>query len=567
MSEHPVPSERDRRSASAVTFTGSSSGHVFEIQLGHLCNNRCLFCSSGLLTEQGLAKPVALADILAAIEQARAAGARRLVFLGGEPTLHRGFLQALERSVRVGFEEIVIFTNGVRLPQSSFVDRCLALGNFEWRISIQGADEASHVAVTGRKQSYARIVSGVRELVRRGQRVTLNMCVSARSYQSLPGYPDLVRELGVSQVHIDVIRPASTGRSDPSYLREIMPPYRVVAPYLERMLEGFEAAQLGVEVSVGNLPHCVLRSWPQAVVHGGEDTFTVSSAERGLEPGIDKYAWHATLRRHLPACAGCALAGDCTGVFEAYLELYGPDEFCAVEEAELLALPARRRPFLTLARRALADLLERADRPPAPFVLARRIDDRSARVLALTYAAGHALVTLRFESPERTGEGIWAGDGAPVVLRGPAWNLALVVDRAVRDEALAGLVGWALPQAGGEAATAAMAGWSRARQLARVRQRARRTLERLRSTPAPQGWRWDAGEIVARSLDGRAELVAPLRQRNGPGALDVVLAVAHAPGARPIELDFRRGPETDRVAAEQAIGTLVAALKRGRPER
>ncbi len=41
-------SEEDRRAAAVVTTSGS--GHRFEIQLGHLCNNRCVFCSSGQLT-------------------------------------------------------------------------------------------------------------------------------------------------------------------------------------------------------------------------------------------------------------------------------------------------------------------------------------------------------------------------------------------------------------------------------------------------------------------------------------------------------------------------------------
>jgi hypothetical protein len=45
MAVHIDITEEDRRAATGVTSTGH--GHRFEIQLGHLCNNRCVFCSSG----------------------------------------------------------------------------------------------------------------------------------------------------------------------------------------------------------------------------------------------------------------------------------------------------------------------------------------------------------------------------------------------------------------------------------------------------------------------------------------------------------------------------------------
>src|SRR5215467_8847230 len=77
--------EEDRRAAAAVTT--SRHGHRFEIQLGHLCNNRCVFCSSGQLTAMKIARPVPLEPIIAALEEARAAGATHLTFLGGEPTI------------------------------------------------------------------------------------------------------------------------------------------------------------------------------------------------------------------------------------------------------------------------------------------------------------------------------------------------------------------------------------------------------------------------------------------------------------------------------------------------
>lgn len=340
-------SERDKAEACSVTTTGS--GHQFEIQLGHLCNNRCVFCSSGQLTQLKLARPIALDPIVQAIEQARAAGARRITFLGGEPTLHKGFEQALGRAVALGFEEIVIFTNGVMLPHPGFVDRICALGRFEWRISIQGGNEAAHVAVTKRPDSFRRIAQGLELLRARGQDVTANVCVNEESYRSLPDYPELVARYGIRQLHVDIVRPSSTGDRDEAYLRAIMPRYSTMAPYFAEMLARFEAWDPDFDVNVGNLPYCVLPEWSHRIHHGGEATVTQSADESSLEIAVDKYDWHASLRRHVPACEGCALRPQCTGIFSKYLELYGDAEFRAVSQERLDAAAPRKR---YLARRA-----------------------------------------------------------------------------------------------------------------------------------------------------------------------------------------------------------------------
>jgi MoaA/NifB/PqqE/SkfB family radical SAM enzyme len=334
--------DRIRDEATTVTTTGG--GHQFEIQLGHLCNNRCVFCSSGQLSEWKVARPIALAPIVAALDRARAAGARRVTFLGGEPTLHKGFHDAVARAVALGFEEVVIFTNGVMFPHPGFIERVVALGpRIEWRVSIQGGNEAAHVAVTGREDSFRRIAHGLRTLAALGQRVTANLCVNEKSYRSLPDYVDLVAEHGLQQLHVDIVRPSSTGTRDEAYLREIMPRYTDMAPHFRAMLEAFEERLPGFDVNVGNLPYCALPEWAERIHHGGEETVTQSCDTEGLEVAVDKYEWHYSMRRHPPACGGCAFRARCSGVYGEYLATHGDGEFRAVTEADLRAHRARRR--------------------------------------------------------------------------------------------------------------------------------------------------------------------------------------------------------------------------------
>ncbi|HEY8426882.1 MAG TPA: radical SAM protein [Sandaracinaceae bacterium] len=550
--------ERDREEACSVTTHGS--GHQFEIQLGHLCNNRCVFCSSGQLTQLKLARPIPLAPILEAIEKARAAGARRITFLGGEPTLHKGFVEALRHAVELGFEEIVIFTNGVMLPHPGFVDRICALGRFEWRISIQGGNEEAHVAVTGRKDSFRRIVEGLRLLRERGQDVTTNLCVNERSYRSLPDYPALIREYGIRQLHVDVVRPESTGERSEAYLREIMPRYSAMAPYLDRMLEELERTMPGFDVNIGNLPYCVLPKWAHVIHHGGDRTVAQSCDESSLEVAVDKYEWHGSLRRHVAACARCVLKDRCTGVFTKYLELHGDGEFRPIGREELLSLDPKRRHFVLYAEQWLAPLHAAIARGTAPrgFAWAGLAREPRAGWVEASLTARDVTVTLRFSPVPEGGcapeDAVLASDryAATMRLEGRASARALAALLETLRALLARAPGVAFVRAVGEAELAGLAARAalRARGAARVAALAA-AIERRAS--------FGAFRCAARKPreDG---LVIDLAGPDG-ASIAVILGFSIEGGRLRPSVDFALGEGTSEALAEPAVLALIDFLR------
>ena len=91
----------------------------FEIQLSHVCNNRCVFCVSGQMTEMRMAKPTPLDDLKAKFDEARERGITKATIMGGEPTIHPTFFPTVEYALELGFSTIVIFTNGEDLPDAS----------------------------------------------------------------------------------------------------------------------------------------------------------------------------------------------------------------------------------------------------------------------------------------------------------------------------------------------------------------------------------------------------------------------------------------------------------------
>jgi MoaA/NifB/PqqE/SkfB family radical SAM enzyme len=554
--------DEDRRAATAVTTSGS--GHKFEIQLGHLCNNRCVFCSSGQLTAMKIARAVPIEQIIDALESARAAGARHLTFLGGEPTTHKRFLEALGKAVELGFEHIVIFTNGVMFPHPGFLDSVIALGRFEWRVSIQGATDEAHVATTGRADSFQRILHGLGELQRRGQLVTANMCVNERSYRSLPYYPELLARYGVHQLHVDIVRPESTGERDHAYLREIMPRYSEMAPYYDAMLAGFERWDPEFDVNVGNLPYCILPHWGSRIHHGGEETVTKSADAVGLEDAVNKYDWHESLRAHLPGCADCVFRPRCTGIFRVYLELHGPDEFKPVRREALAALDPHQRNFVVLVEPALSPLRAAlaARDVPSSWQLDREIsEDRRRRVEIIFAHEFGASARLLFVAP---------GRGRAPVITSAAYDVDVEADQTVPPAALGDLISWVHGRlaAGFDASSApvladdAVERTRRGPLIARGRQRVITLARRLTDRFVVSGWqlaplRW--------TTESTAALVA-----RGPGGARVDLRfTVGARGKRSqVGVDFGSTAPTENDGVKAVIETLVALLResQGEPE-
>lgn len=316
-------------------MSARGDGQQIEIQLGHLCNNTCVFCVSGQLTQQKLAKRIPLEPVLGTLEEARRKGVQRVTFLGGEPTIQRSFLPALRAAVELGFPDIVIFTNLVRGREPRFLEEVCDLGRFTWRVSIQGGDEETHDRVVGRAGAWAKIQAGLQWLGERGHDLTANSCINAHSYRSLPGYVELVRRTGLRQLHLDMVRPGSTGVRTEEHQRDLLAPYEDMAPFLGEMLDGFDAWNPDFEVNVGNFPFCLLPQHAHRIAHGGEDTLTVTTDERGnLGRVWDKYAYQGADKIHADGCARCVFRPQCRGVPAEYAAFHGLDALVPVVDVK-----------------------------------------------------------------------------------------------------------------------------------------------------------------------------------------------------------------------------------------
>lgn len=378
-----------------------------EIQLGHMCNNRCVFCVSGQRTAMREAFPVPARPVIEKLAEGRAQGLRKVTLLGGEPTLQPEFLDVVRAAVDLGFVEIVVFTNGVKTARETFIDEILATGgNFTWRLSFQGATALAHNRTTKKIESFGHLVRTLQGLSARRQRITVNMCVVQSNYASVPAFPALLLPYGVTQVHLDMVRPLDAGVRTEEELRAMLPRYADLAAPLTAMVQGFESVSPGFDVNIGNLPYCVAPALAPWIHHDGESTFTVAvDAKDALSEPWDKYAVKRRDKVKPTACATCVFDDRCSGVFETYARFYGTGELTPITPERLVTLDPAQRLFDLHIRPALRQLTGWT--PPAPFDSpAIRVDAHVGEVVLDFPGTGGAYATVALR---RRGAGGVAG--------------------------------------------------------------------------------------------------------------------------------------------------------------
>lgn len=401
-----------------------------EIQLGHMCNNRCVFCVSGQETALGRARPLDREPILAEIRKAFVAGHRKITLLGGEPTLQPAFLDVVRETVRLGFEEIVIFTNGVKMARAAFVEEILATGGrFTFRFSLQGATEEAHERTTRKDGSFARLVQSMKHVHERGQKLTVNMCVVQSNYESVDVFPDLILPLGASQLHLDMVRPLDAGVRTESEFSQMIPQYSAMVPALERMTRGFPQ---GFDVNIGNLPYCISPQLAPFIHHDGEKTMTIAvDGDKKLSKPWDKYLVKRRDKSKPETCKQCVFDARCSGVFEKYREMYGDGEFIPVS-AEKLADVDPERVLFSVHARAVVGRAFRDFVPPSPFT-GLELEEVGERAVSVRLVGSEGLT---FElRPRSAGEGIGAFEWFSIwIVNSPAdSSIALTGLRAVRE--------------------------------------------------------------------------------------------------------------------------------------
>jgi len=177
------------------------------------CNLRCVHCYSSasneespkiLTTEQSKSLIVDLAEF----------GVPVILFSGGEPLLRQDVFELADFAKKKGLRT-VLSTNGT-LISDEIAERIKRVAFAEVGISLDGTG-AKNDKFRGQPGAYESALSGIRNCVSRGLRVSLRMTMTAANYTEIPAVFDIVEHERVDRICFYHLAYAGRGRSMSRY--------------------------------------------------------------------------------------------------------------------------------------------------------------------------------------------------------------------------------------------------------------------------------------------------------------------------------------------------------------
>lgn len=301
----------------------------FHILVGQACNNNCVFCMEHHAGRRTFGEASLTPERIRRELEAHA-GAEEVMFASGEPTLNAQLPAYVGWARELGYRRIGITTNARRLGYEAYTRRLLSRGLNHVVVSVHGPDARTHDAQTRSPGSFVQAVAGLETLarLRREHAFTLHSStvVGRRNLERLPEIFALLRSFGVDQYVFNVMQPL--GRAEP-VVELLMARYGDVVRAFTGLLEAVPAPR--PELYLVDLPLCTTEALP-APVRGYVEAavFTAYGADGRAEVRRTRVHKEQANRAKRDACAGCRYDDRCLGVWKAYVDLHGWDEFLPV---------------------------------------------------------------------------------------------------------------------------------------------------------------------------------------------------------------------------------------------
>lgn len=337
-----------------------------EIRLGFRCNARCGFCYYQDLLDTPAENEPTTKVLLDALKALRNNGATEIEFTGGEPTIKPDLPVLVRRARELGFVNVSIITNGLRVAKYEYAKRLADAGVNDILFSIHGHTAQLHDAHTGIPGSFDKILQAYGNMVALGVRCRISATVTGLNVHHVTDMFEFFLGLNASCLHFAVFSSvAQADGSDPS----MHVSYSAAAKALMDAIDRFEPSL--PPLSIKYIPYCFLPGYDRYVMNLYQQSFDpddwnyyLSNKVRrapglflGLAFDLVSLAGNALVRdrrlaaryglkglkvfgftrlvellrkKRLPACRQCKFDRVCDHVWRNYLAVNGGDEIVPI---------------------------------------------------------------------------------------------------------------------------------------------------------------------------------------------------------------------------------------------
>jgi MoaA/NifB/PqqE/SkfB family radical SAM enzyme len=143
------------------------------------------------------------------LQALRAQGAMEVEFTGGEPTIRNDLAELAGYARQLGFVNISVITNGLRLASARYLDSLVQAGVNDFLFSVHGHTAELHDEHTATPGSFARVTAAMRNARAAGKRCRATTTVTNKNFAHLEAIVGLLIDHEVDCIHLAVFSPVA----------------------------------------------------------------------------------------------------------------------------------------------------------------------------------------------------------------------------------------------------------------------------------------------------------------------------------------------------------------------
>lgn len=315
---------------------------IFNLFLNYSCNAKCGFCFNPHDAPQSEVQGLSTEKAAWSMLEAYRSGCRSVSFIGGEVTVRGDFITLVAAAKKIGYEDLRLVTNGLRLAEPGYVDALVGAGITGVDVSIHSHLPEMHDRLLGVAGAFDKAVEALRILKGRPVRLGLNVVVSRLNYRDLPATVEaFLGSHGIRNFSIFGLR--YIGHMKLAHnLETLKVSMTEAAPFVRRALDILEREKCLESACVGDFTPCVLPGYEALITdwESGANPDRVSHPDGRVE---DSEEVCGKGKRQVAACRPCVFGSRCLGVEGDYLSVFGEAEFKPLTERPLAKIVRKDR--------------------------------------------------------------------------------------------------------------------------------------------------------------------------------------------------------------------------------
>lgn len=222
------------------------------VALTYKCNCRCRWCYAASNDSVGsYSKSINAETLSYTIRLLLDLKPKKVVFIGGEPTLYMSLDDAIKRLNKDGIK-VGIVTNGRRLSKESYLKSLIQSGLHFASISIQGHSNTLHDNSTQVKGSFIETVGGIKNAIKERLRFSTNTTINSLNIDYIIDIVEFLAHIGVPDVSFNVCNICLSRQENNIYRVDLRQAVRVIEKAVEY------GKQLSIKTRVVTpLPRCL----------------------------------------------------------------------------------------------------------------------------------------------------------------------------------------------------------------------------------------------------------------------------------------------------------------------